>query len=86
MYISRTAGWGGGELLHHIAGEHEWIDRECDHGPLVAAEIGKTYLDKNSKAFEAIRKVVLDQKFLKSSTIMLHLGILSVNDCSYDKY
>ena len=50
----------------HIAGEHEWIDGECDHGLQVAAETGKTYLDKNSKAFEAILKVVLDQKFLKS--------------------
>ena len=56
--------WFG--VLHHIAGEHEWVDRECAHGPLVATEIGKTYLNKNSKAFEEIRKVVLDQKFLKS--------------------
>ena len=52
-------------VLHHIAGEHEWLDGECVHGPLVA-EGGKTYLNKNSKAFEAIRNIVLDQRFLKS--------------------
>ncbi|CAB4037439.1 Hypothetical predicted protein, partial [Paramuricea clavata] len=53
-------------VLHHIAGEHEWVDGECEHGPLVATEVDKTYLDKNSKAFESLRKVILDQKFLKS--------------------
>jgi hypothetical protein len=36
------------------------------HGPLVAEEGGKTYLNKNSKAFKAIRNIVLDQRFLKS--------------------
>ena len=46
-------------MLHHIAGEHEWIDGQCQHGPLVASETDKMYLDKNSKAFEAICKVVL---------------------------
>ena len=53
-------------MLHHISGEHEWIDGQCQHGPLVASETDKMYLDKNSKAFEAIRKVVLDPKFVKS--------------------
>ena len=53
-------------MLHHIAGEDEWVDGECEHGPVVSMEEGKTYLDKNSKAFEEIRKVVLDQKFIKS--------------------
>jgi hypothetical protein len=42
-------------VLHHIAGEHEWVDGECEHGPLVATEVDKTYLDKNSKAFETLR-------------------------------
>ncbi|CAB4011163.1 Hypothetical predicted protein [Paramuricea clavata] len=53
-------------VLHHIAGEHEWADGECTCGPLVATEVGKTCLDKNSKAFKEIHKVVLDQRFLKS--------------------
>ena len=56
--------WFG--VLHHMAGEYEWIDGECQHGPLVASETDKTYLDKNSKAMEAVRKVILDQRFVKS--------------------
>lgn len=53
-------------MVHHIAGEHEWADGECQHGPLVSNECDKTCLDKNSKALEAIRKVVMDPKILKS--------------------
>ena len=64
IYFQFQDNWFG--VLHHIAGEHEWLDGKCEHGPLVANEEGKTYLDKNSKAFEAIRKVVFDQRFLKS--------------------
>jgi hypothetical protein len=62
-------------MLHHIVGEHEGVDGECEHGPLVANEEGKTYLNKNSKALEAIRKVVLDQRFLKSLHHYVHSGM-----------
>ena len=41
-------------------------DGECDHGPLVAEEDGKTILSKNSKAMEAVRKVVIDPRFLNT--------------------
>jgi hypothetical protein len=51
-------------VIHHVAGEHEWGDDECNHGPLVAAKTGKTVLKKDSKALEAIRSVVLDPRFL----------------------
>jgi hypothetical protein len=53
-------------VLHHVAGEHEWVDGECNHGPLVANESDKTYLDKDSKALEGIRKVVIDPRFLNT--------------------
>ena len=56
--------WFG--VLHHVCGEHEWADGECDHGPLVEEEGGKTMLPKNSKAMEAIRKVVIDPRFLST--------------------
>ena len=56
--------WFG--VLHHVAGEHELADGECNHGPLVETEIDKIFLDKNSKALEAIRKIVTDPKFLKA--------------------
>ena len=49
-------------MLHHVAGEHEWADGECNHGPLVETETDKVFLDKNSKALEAIRKIVTDPK------------------------
>ncbi len=51
-------------VIHHVAGEHEWGDGECNHRPLVAAETGKIFLKKDSKALEAIRRVVLDPQFL----------------------
>ena len=53
-------------MVNHIAGEHWWADEECQHGPFVSTEDDKTYLDKNSKALEAIQKVVMDPKILKS--------------------
>lgn len=49
-----------------MCGEHEWADGECDHGPLVSEEVGKTILLKNSKAMEAIRKIVIDPRFLST--------------------
>ena len=49
-----------------MAGEHEWADGECNHGSLVETEKEKPILNKNSKALNAIRKVVTDPKFLKS--------------------
>ena len=47
-------------MIHHVAGEHEWLNGECDHGVLVSTETDKTCLKKNSKALEAIRKVVIN--------------------------
>ena len=49
-----------------MCGEHEWADGECEHGPLVSEEVGKTVLLKNSKAMEAIRKIVIDPCFLST--------------------
>jgi len=49
-----------------VAGEHEWADGECNPGPLVETEKEKPILNKNSKALDAIRKIVTDPKFLKT--------------------
>ena len=51
-------------VIHHVTGEHEWADGQCNHGPLVETETDKTFLVKDSKAHEAIRSVVLDPRFL----------------------
>ncbi|CAB3978449.1 Hypothetical predicted protein [Paramuricea clavata] len=61
---SCTDSWLG--VLHQIAGKHEWVDGECEHEPLVATEVDKAHLNKNSKDFETLRKVILATKFLKS--------------------
>ena len=53
-------------MLHHVAGEHEWVEGECNHGPLVDTESDKTFLHKDSKALEEIRKIVIDPRFLKT--------------------
>ena len=49
-----------------MCGEHEWADGECEHGPLISEEVGKTVLLKKSKEMEAIRKIVIDPRFLST--------------------
>ena len=56
--------WFG--VLHHLVGEHEWHDGQCSHGPRTAAENGKPILDKGSKAMEALRKVIMDKRWVES--------------------
>ena len=56
--------WFG--VLHHVVGGHEWHDGQCSHGPLTAAEFGKPLIAKYSKAMEALRKVVLDKRWIES--------------------
>ena len=56
--------WFG--VLHHVVGEHEWHDGQCSHGPLTAAENGKPLLDKGSKAMDALRKVIMDKRWVEN--------------------
>ena len=56
--------WFG--VLHHVVGEHEWHDGQCSHGPLTSAENGKPLLDKGSKAMDALRKVIMDKRWVES--------------------
>ena len=52
-------------MLHHVCDEHSWAGGACKTQKqvmLVLAE--KTYLDKSSKAMEALRKIVLDKNWL----------------------
>ena len=59
MYIGQL-------VLHHVVGEHEWADGEYLHGPLTETEAHKTCLEKDSKAMEALRNVVMDPRFVKT--------------------
>ena len=52
-------------MLHHVCGEHTWATGQCKHDPL-GDESAKKYLEKNSKAMAALRKIVLDPKWLRS--------------------
>ena len=51
-------------VIHHVVGEHEWAEGQCNHGPLVETESEKTFLEKDSLAHDAIRSTVLDPRFL----------------------
>ena len=53
-------------VVHHICGEHEWLQGECSHGPLTCQEEDKTCLQKDSKAHQAVRDIVFDKEWLRS--------------------
>ena len=47
-----------------MCGEHSWAESACRHGPHVETENSKKPLSKSSKAMAALRKIVLDKKWL----------------------
>lgn len=52
-------------VLHHVCGEHSWAGSECSHSEM-SREDPKVPLEKSSKAMEALRSVVLNNKILNS--------------------
>ena len=56
--------WQG--VLHHVCGEHVWAESSCKHGPHVEEENARKTLEKSSKAMAALRKIVMDPKWLKN--------------------
>lgn len=55
--------WFG--VLYHVVGEHEWHDGQCSHRPLTASETGKPLIAKESTAMEALRKVIMDKRWVE---------------------
>ena len=58
-------------LLHHVIGEHQWLTGQCEHdilqGPPTDPDGNQlACFDKNEPAFKALRKLVMDEKWLKS--------------------
>ena len=53
-------------MLHHVCGEHEWAGGKCEHQDPGESSEPKTNLKKDSAVMEALRKIVLDPKFMKS--------------------
>lgn len=57
-------------ILHHIVDEHEWVISEgineckCEHEPLQEEERNKPWLSKDLSSHKALRKIVLDKRFL----------------------
>ncbi|XP_070548070.1 uncharacterized protein [Ptychodera flava] len=68
-YEEFLGSWCG--VLHHVTDEHAWAlpygqgNNRCDHGPLSAERVqGREWLKKGDPAHVALRKVVLDKRFL----------------------
>lgn len=57
--------WVG--ALYHVCGEHSWASGRCKHEDQENTEGSNNYLNKDSKAMAALRKIVLDSKWLNSS-------------------
>ena len=53
-------------ITHHVQGEHKWVDGECSHGPLAESDQTRPVLKEDSPAFEALKKIVYDPRWLKS--------------------
>ncbi|XP_020912972.2 uncharacterized protein LOC110250696 [Exaiptasia diaphana] len=74
-------------LLHHVCGEHTWAESSCSHEP--ETESNTKYLRKSSKAMEALRKIVLDAKWLKTLHFYVkfrHTGDLESFNSMMTKY
>ena len=57
--------WCG--VLHHVCGEHTWATGQCKHDAIEDVALSnKNYLEKGSKAMAALRKLVLDPKWLNT--------------------
>nr|XP_034315406.1 LOW QUALITY PROTEIN: uncharacterized protein LOC105340464 [Crassostrea gigas] len=63
--------WAG--VLHHVVDEHEWFlpysdggISACAHDPLSDPTGDKVWITKGSPAHEALRKIVLDKRFLNN--------------------
>lgn len=53
--------WVG--IIHHVCNEHEWATGQCQHEPI--EETQKEWLQKDSKAHEALVDIILKKRWLK---------------------
>ncbi len=53
-------------MLHHVIGDHEWLDGECDHGPLEEDDTRVKPLEKGSLPHQALTNIVTSDKLLGS--------------------
>ena len=91
-YTKLKEKWIG--LLHHITDEHEWVFGEsvnsCDHAPYTEEDRrNRSWLSRDSPAFEVLQKAVLDKRLLKDLekvTGCIHTGELESIHSLYTKY
>jgi hypothetical protein len=53
--------------MHHVCGEHVWVDGECDHSymePGSVGDVSKQVLVQGSVPYLALKAIVEDKKLL----------------------
>ena len=55
-------------------GSYKWAESSCNHGPHVEHESSRKPLSRSSKALAALRKIVLDPKWLSNLHFMFDSG------------
>ncbi|KAK3712223.1 hypothetical protein QZH41_009768 [Actinostola sp. cb2023] len=73
-------------VVHHICGEHEWIDGSCAHGPLTNLESEKKCLVTGSKPFKAVQEIIFDKRWLTSLKYYVHTSQLESFNSMMLKY
>lgn len=72
-------------MVHHVCGSHEWAGGRCEHSSVLddkEPDGNKKYLNPESEAAEALRKIVFDTRWLKSLDYYIcnrHTGQLEVH-------
>ncbi|XP_034094542.1 coiled-coil domain-containing protein 73-like [Gymnodraco acuticeps] len=81
-------------ILHHIINVHEWLSAEkmlkCEHEPYSEEDgSSRPWLERSSKAFGTLQKVVMDKRLLKNLDMVtegIHTGELESIHSLYTKY
>ena len=73
--------WRG--INHHVITEHEWLppssdaSYSCKHGPL-SSDQDKGWLERDSDQHVALRKIILDKRFLNKIPYYLNFRYVLV--------
>jgi hypothetical protein len=73
--------WRG--ILHHVINEHKWLlpssdgSYSCKHGPL-SSDRDKGWLERDSDQHVALRKIILDKRFLNKIPYYLNFRYVLV--------
>ena len=70
-------------ILHHVQNEHVWLGGRCEHEPLTGPPTDKdgneiAYFERNEQAVHALRKLVMDKRWLESMKYYTKFRLVSV--------